>query len=90
MSVIKPTDPYIWTGKPIMYSFAGGTGLVIGKMHYRFNKHGDLQSAESLKRYVLLIALEHAGHVKPEMMLVAKAKPLKPLIHAQKQLRNGD
>lgn len=90
MSVIKPTDPYIWTGKPIQYSFPGGVGLVIGKMHWRFNKHGDLQSAEPLKRYVLILALKHAGHAKPELMLIAKAKALKPLIHAQKQLKNGD
>jgi hypothetical protein len=90
MSVIQATDPYIWTGKPLQYSFSGGVGLIIGKMHWRFNKSGDLISAEPLKRYVLVVALEHAGYPNPEMALVAKAKPLKPLIRAQKQLRNGD
>jgi hypothetical protein len=90
MSVIKPTDPYIWTGDPIQYRFPGGVGLIVGKMHWRFSKTGDLISAESLKRYVLVKALEHAGFAKPEMALISKAKPLKPLIRAQKQLKNGD
>ena len=86
MDMINPTDPYLWLGKPIQYmKKGGGLGLVIGKMHYAFNKTGDLVQAEPLKRYVLLLALKHSGEPNPELMMVAKAKAIIPLLRAMQQ-----
>jgi len=88
--MINEVDPYLWKGEPIQYKrTGGGTGLVIGKMHYRFNKFGDLERLEPLNRAVLELALKHAGVDNPELVLVSKGKNLKAMMRQLKTQNKG-
>ena len=65
----------IWTGEPLVYKRAEkGSGLIIGKFHYRFDAEGRLEALDVLTRPVLERILKVTHPNNHEMVSLAYAE----------------
>ena len=78
-----------WNGEPIFYRRAIGFGLVIGGLHYRFDRDGKLVALDGLTQPVLNMLLEKQHGGKAGLASAAFAEtPIRRLSRLKREFAN--